>query len=115
MNSRPAAFAEIAALNKTEYHQHYLKGMASPEWKRLRRAVISRDKGLCRFCLMRPAVEVHHTTYRFGIFAPAVYLVAVCIECHNKWHRGWHGLYSHLPANDNSAPLMVFAEASGDK
>jgi 5-methylcytosine-specific restriction endonuclease McrA len=113
MNSHPAAWAQIGELNRKEYHQHYRALLATPEWKRLRRLVMRRDKHICRDCLVREAAEVHHTTYNYGFFAPATTLLALCSHCHDRRHRGWYGTVCQLPvANDNQPELQVSAAAA---
>jgi hypothetical protein len=58
----------------------------SPEWRDMRRRVISRAKALCEACLERRATTVHHQTYELGRLPPAYYLVALCETCHDRMH-----------------------------
>jgi len=70
------------ALRKEEY-QRYLK---SAKWHTKWQAVMSRDKGKCRFC-GKKATQVHHLTYA-RIFNEQPYdLVAICEDCHKLLHK----------------------------
>ena len=65
----------------------------SPEWQKIRQAVLMRDKYLCVKC-GRPAEEVHHkihlTPWNIGdpkITMDMNNLVSLCRDCHCDEHR----------------------------
>ena len=64
-------------------YDNYLDG---PDWKEKREAVIARANGICEGCGKGKATEAHHLTYDdFGdefLFQ----LVALCENCHVRWH-----------------------------
>lgn len=69
----------------------YLK---SDHWRRLRAAVIKRDKFLCQNCFDPVAItsaHVHHQSYvgfqRLG-YSFAFECVTLCRECHDTFHGG---------------------------
>ncbi len=63
----------------------YASYLSSPQWKVLRRQVLTRDHK-CRLCREVRAVEVHHLTYTH-IFEESLYdLIGVCSECHRYLH-----------------------------
>lgn len=63
----------------------YSSYIRSPKWAELRKAVLKRDKGVCRDC-GKPAKQVHHLTYD-RIFREAMEdLISLCGVCHAKRH-----------------------------
>lgn len=72
-------------LQKLKNHEEYL---LSQKWKEIRERVMARSKMVCEGCGVKPAVMVHHLTFkRFGdemLFD----LVAICDECRVKLHAG---------------------------
>lgn len=67
--------------------QRYEEVLASPEWQERRRKVMERDHRLCQACRERPAVQVHHLTYKHLGQEPLFELVAVCTPCHERLHN----------------------------
>ena len=66
----------------------------SPEWQKVRQAVLMRDRFLCVKC-GRPAEEVHHKTHLSpkNIGDPRITmnmenLISLCRDCHFAEHRG---------------------------
>jgi hypothetical protein len=53
-------------------------------WHERRAKVLERDEYVCQACLVRRAVQVHHTTYRHMFAEPLFDLVAVCVACHEE-------------------------------
>lgn len=68
--------------DRVEYERY----LASELWLRRREKVLERDGGRCQGCLSRPAVEVHHLTYRNLYCEFAFELVALCRACHERVH-----------------------------
>jgi hypothetical protein len=60
-------------------YNDYLK---TDKWHKKRIKVLARDK-VCQACLDRPAVQVHHTTYKHVGNEPLFELVGVCVPCHD--------------------------------
>ncbi|MCL2225802.1 MAG: HNH endonuclease [Defluviitaleaceae bacterium] len=65
----------------------------SPEWIKLRKAVLVRDNHLCQHCLqagrLTPATTVHHKQHlrhRRDLALNADNLVSLCARCHNQEH-----------------------------
>ncbi len=69
-----------------EEQQKYSQYLLSPEWRRKRKLVLERDKGLCQGCLTAPATEVHHITYRNIFDEFAFQLTSLCSPCHERYH-----------------------------
>ena len=72
-----------------EYHE-YLDG---PQWRERRELVMARSGGLCEGCRKHPAENVHHLGAARGGPYEHIYheflfeLVALCRDCHKRWHR----------------------------
>jgi 5-methylcytosine-specific restriction endonuclease McrA len=64
----------------------YDEHLASEKWQRTRKTIFERDQGICQGCLARPATQVHHVTYRNVCNEFAFQLVAICDECHERFH-----------------------------
>jgi hypothetical protein len=104
---------DIKDLNVAAYKDKSLRKSAfdSPEWQTLRKFTIWRSRGYCQACTKKvDRLDVHHSTYAYGILCPAWVLVAVCRACHQRYHSGWFGypdpgqarqLEINFPANDN--------------
>lgn len=71
----------------------------SKEWKKVRKYVYERDRGLCQDCLKHNKLtigeEVHHIEYLtpYNINDPNITinpnnLVLLCKDCHHKRHDG---------------------------
>ena len=69
--------------NEREKYHAYL---CSEEWGKLRFAVRQRSRGTCEKCQLRPMVHVHHQTYIRKYNEQLSDLLAVCDECHNRFH-----------------------------
>lgn len=72
-----------------EWWQQYNQYLRSPEWRKIRQAVLKRDNYLCQACLRNKASHVHHLSYelynKIGRSA-AFELVAICRPCHEQIH-----------------------------
>lgn len=63
------------------YHEY----LQSPEWARLRDAVLARDK-TCVLCGYGIDLQVHHRTYERVGCELLEDLVALCLQCHRLFH-----------------------------
>ena len=82
----------------------------SPEWQRIRQAVLMRDRYLCVRC-GAPAEEVHHKTHLtpLNIGDPRITmnmdnLESLCKDCHFNEHRGEHGQGRKSKERDEEYP-----------
>ena len=76
---------EINQLKKL-WKETYGRYLASPAWKAKSRLVLLRAQGICEGCRLRPATEIHHTTYDHVGDEFLFELVALCRPCHDKFH-----------------------------
>jgi 5-methylcytosine-specific restriction endonuclease McrA len=70
--------------------------LETAEWKELREAIISRDRGKCRHCGKTTNLHVHHRQYHFNSRTnefvkpwsyPSNLLVTLCSICHMNGHK----------------------------
>jgi len=54
-----------------------------------RKQVLKRSKGTCEGCLENEASEVHHTSYRNVGNEFLFELVALCCDCHARFHKSY--------------------------
>lgn len=80
---RAFLFRSRGLVMRAEYAD-YLK---SPEWGNTRHLIMARAKGVCEGCLKERAVQVHHLTYDHATNPFAFELVALCRNCHERWHH----------------------------
>jgi hypothetical protein len=73
--------------NKSEWDKKHQEYLMSNEWRKLRRLVLQRDNFLCQGCLITPATEVHHMTYKNHTNELAYELISLCSLCHKKEHN----------------------------
>jgi 5-methylcytosine-specific restriction endonuclease McrA len=73
-----------------DWQQRYAAYLASPEWQERRRLVLRRAGNRCEACLVQPAEEVHHLTYRHVGEEFLWELKAVCRACHKRLHPEKH-------------------------
>lgn len=75
------------SLNKLHfsYYKDYLR---SPLWKGIRRKVLERDGGKCKFCEEK-ATAVHHSSYDFDTMRgeKLIHLHSCCSHCHYGGHK----------------------------
>lgn len=71
-----------------EFWTNYDKYLKTEEWKRRRELVFKRDNNTCQACLVRPATQVHHLTYKRIFNEPLFDLVSICTACHKEIHKG---------------------------
>ena len=75
--------AEPQDLVRSGWYASYL---ASEAWKEKRRLVLIRDRHRCQSCGVRKATEIHHLTYRNLTREFLFELIALCSECHARFH-----------------------------
>ncbi|WP_379093298.1 HNH endonuclease [Pedobacter sp. UC225_65] len=63
-------------------HYRYRQYLLSDEWKVKRKLVFERDSNTCQFCLVVPAVDVHHLHYKNKYDEPLEDLRSTCTHCH---------------------------------
>jgi hypothetical protein len=64
----------------------YAAYLASEEWAARRDKVMQRAGGFCEGCRAQPATEVHHLTYEHVTQEFLFELVAICGDCHARFH-----------------------------
>lgn len=64
----------------------YAEYLKSAEWADRRDRVMARAGGVCEGCRERAATEVHHLTYEHITREFLFELVAICGECHARYH-----------------------------
>lgn len=67
-----------------DWWERYNAYLQTAAWRERRAKVLRRAGGTCEACLERPAVQVHHTTYKHLGCEPLFELRAVCLECHEE-------------------------------
>lgn len=81
--------AEERQEESAEWWSNYTAYLRSPEWHRVRQAVLQRDNHTCQACLRNKATHAHHLSYslynQLGRSA-AFELVAICRTCHEAIH-----------------------------
>lgn len=77
-----AAAERAQADNRADYDDY----LRSPAWKRKTAKIMERARNQCEGCLSRPAEDVHHLTYAHIYNEFAFELVALCRECHARYH-----------------------------
>ncbi len=67
--------------------------MSSAEWRAKADSILERDKYLCQHCLIAPATQVHHLSYKNFRREPDSDLLSLCKPCHDKipnsHNNGW--------------------------
>lgn len=80
-------FDNLSEFQRTEFHKWYSVYLESDEWKAKKAKVLARAKGICEGCMESPAEVVHHQTYK-NVGAEFLFeLLALCVECHNRYHE----------------------------
>jgi 5-methylcytosine-specific restriction endonuclease McrA len=77
---------ELHADEAAEWTEHYEAHLASPEWQEIRERVLSRSRGICEGCRVNRATQVHHLTYQHMGSEFLWELVAICRDCHRRFH-----------------------------
>lgn len=71
---------------------HYNEQLKDERWKKLKKSIVRRDKGICRCCCAsNRKLHVHHLVYFKGLSPweySKMYLVTLCDDCHEQTHRG---------------------------
>jgi predicted HNH restriction endonuclease len=69
-----------------KFWEEYEAHLASDKWKAIRRKVLARCRSVCEGCGERPAVHVHHLTYKRLGREMLFDLAGVCKQCHEAIH-----------------------------
>jgi|SRR5262249_6727315 len=75
---------------REEWRQWYAAYLQTDEWKERQRLVMHRAGGICEGCRQVRAVEVHHLTYDHVGDEFLWEFVAICRECHERYHEVRH-------------------------
>lgn len=70
-------------LSRKERYHEYLR---SPMWKKRRTAAVKRAGNACQLCNSNGKLHVHHRTYERVGNEKAADLIALCADCHAKFH-----------------------------
>ena len=71
---------------QAQFFKWYSEYLKSDEWFAKRTKVLLRSQGICEGCRDRDAAEVHHVSYRNVGDEFLFELVALCLECHDRFH-----------------------------
>jgi 5-methylcytosine-specific restriction endonuclease McrA len=71
----------------SEWAQLYAEYLKSEEWALRRARVMERAHYRCEGCRERNAIDVHHLSYAHITQEFLFELVALCRECHERWHE----------------------------
>lgn len=79
--ARPRRIVDVMLM---DYREQYL---ASSRWRRIKKRVFARDKGICQSCGGRGS-QVHHRSYARDVLEGKndAMLATVCAGCHNIIH-----------------------------
>src|SRR6516165_1698555 len=86
---RKTAWTELLeqrAAEEEEWQQWYQCYLQTDEWRGRRQLVFKRAGGICEGCRQAPATQVHHLTYKHAGNEFLWELVAICRDCHERYH-----------------------------
>jgi len=89
----------------------YDEYMNSPEWAEKRNLVFMRAGGICEGCRKKKATDCHHTTYENLKQEFLFELLALCRECHDRYHA--HIFPTYL--NDLKVKIMLNSGRNQDE
>lgn len=78
---------EVTKEKKDEWQQDAAEYYNSQEWMVLRRRVMGRAGATCEGCLNARAAEIHHLAYQNWRNEFCFELVALCEDCHERYHK----------------------------
>lgn len=81
-----AAYLKSKQENRSEFFRQHDEYLKTPEWQKRRKLVLARANNLCEGCREAPATEVHHLTYENWQAEFLWELVAICHDCHERFH-----------------------------
>jgi hypothetical protein len=84
-------FNSVSEFQRSEFHKWYGEYLESEEWKSKREKVFKRAVSICEGCLESPAEVVHHITYKNVGNEFLFELIALCHECHDRYHASEEG------------------------
>jgi 5-methylcytosine-specific restriction endonuclease McrA len=74
------------AAEAEEWRQWYQCYLQTDEWRERRQLVFNRARGICEGCRRAPPTQVHHLTYKHAGNEFLWELVAICRDCHERYH-----------------------------
>jgi 5-methylcytosine-specific restriction endonuclease McrA len=74
-------------VQRQEFWERWTPYLSSPEWYEKRGQVLRRANFICEGCGINRATQVHHTTYRNIGNEFLFQLVALCRDCHERYHE----------------------------
>lgn len=72
--------------NRSEFFKQHDEYLKTPEWQKRRALVLTRANNTCEGCMEATATEVHHLTYENWQAEFLWELVAICHDCHERFH-----------------------------
>jgi 5-methylcytosine-specific restriction endonuclease McrA len=69
-----------------EWTKNYAEYLRTPEWAERRKLVLERENYLCQGCRKFKATQAHHTTYKHVGEEFLFQLIALCRDCHERFH-----------------------------
>ena len=69
-----------------DFQERHHNHLMSKKWHDIRSKVLTRAGGICEGCLTNPAQEVHHKTYAHLGNEFCFELIALCRDCHSRYH-----------------------------
>ena len=82
--------ARVASRERDEHPERsaeYREYLDGPQWRERRELVMARAGQTCEGCRKHHAENVHHLTYAHIQHEFLFELVALCRDCHERWHR----------------------------
>lgn len=79
--------------------------LESEHWKRMRSAVLNRDRHRCRDCGSKGPLHVHHKTYKRIGRERMTDLVTLCEDCHAERHGIFRVVNAGSPTVKEAAPF----------
>ena len=76
----------VDQISDGDWWAQYDEYLESPQWARIRDAVLIRDHHMCQGCGSQKATQIHHLTYEHVRHEFLFELVSVCSSCHERLH-----------------------------
>ena len=103
-------YGRFEAMNSSKRKQYYRDAyLRSKEWRNKRKAVLTRDNGLCRLCNDK-GIDIHHISYSNLMREEWNQLITLCRNCHKKAHSKEDYIVNGITVNYNKLRVC-----NGDK